>query len=239
MPNWCFNYLDISGGDVSAVKSQLNTPFEVEHDNWNSETQQMEKKMFKYSNPVFAFWNIVKPTDLEAYHGPQPQVDLSKPITFNSDHWYDFNVREWGTKWDVAISDDSKWPDTELTDEGEGFLSYRFNTAWSPPAEAIAKLSSQYPNLTFILTYEEETGWGGVTVFVNGEGTETESYENKCRDCEAINCMEYCDNDCGEICNECNWLGEADLELVAECDTHKVFLDEEHVPEYRKDQINV
>jgi len=50
--------------------------------------------------------------------------------------------------------------------------------------------------------------------------------------------MEYCENDCGEICSECNYLGEADLECVAECDTHKVYLDDEHVPEYRKVEIN-
>jgi hypothetical protein len=45
--------------------------------------------------------------------------------------------------------------------------------------------------------------------------------------------MEYCDNDCGEICGNCHWLGEADLEAVAECEDHKVYL-ETKVPEYRK-----
>jgi hypothetical protein len=65
MPNWCYNHLDITGGDVSAIKAQLNTAFEVEHDSYNMETRQMERKLFKYSNPVFAFWNIIKPTDLE------------------------------------------------------------------------------------------------------------------------------------------------------------------------------
>lgn len=237
MPNWCFNYLDISGGDVSTIKSQLNTPFEVEHDNYNSETQQMEKKLFKYSNPVFAFWNIIKPTNLEAYHGPQPQVDLSKPITFDSDHWYDWNVRNWGTKWDVAVAPDDKYPDTELTDESEDFISYRFNTAWSPPTEAIVKLSEQYPDLVFTLSFEEETGWGGEVVIVNGEPTETESYDNKCRDCDSLNTLQYCDNDCGEICDSCHYLGEADLEAVADCDEHKIYLDSEHVPDYRMEQV--
>jgi hypothetical protein len=117
-------------------------------------------------------------------------------------------------------------------------LGYRFNTAWSPPAEAIAKLSQQYPELVFTLSFEEETGWGGEIVFKNGEGTETESYDNKCRDCDSLNTLEYCENDCGEICSDCNYMGEADLDIVADCDIHKVYLDEEHVPDYRMDQIN-
>ncbi len=101
----------------------------------------------------------------------------------------------------------------------------------------IGELSTQYPNLTFTLSYEEETGWGGEVLFVNGNGAEIESYESKCRDCDEIDTLEYCDNDCGQICNACHYLGEADLECVAECDIHKVFLDNEHVPDYRKAEI--
>jgi hypothetical protein len=239
MPNWCFNYLDISGGDVSTLKSQLNAPFEVMHDNWNKETGQMEKKLFKYSNPVFAFWNIIKPTNLEAYNGPQPETDLSKAIAFDSDHWYDWNVRNWGTKWDVAVHQDEEYPETELTSESETSLGYRFNTAWSPPTEAIVALSKQYPNLEFTLSFEEETGWGGEVVVVNGEPMETESYDNKCRDCDSLNTLQYCDNDCGEICDSCHYLGEADLDCVAECDEHKVYLTEEYIPNYRMDQVDV
>ena len=206
MPNWCFNYLDISGGDVSTLKSQLNAPFEVMHDSWNKETGQMEKKLFKYSNPVFAFWNIIKPTNLEAYNGPQPETDLSKAIAFDSDHWYDWNVRNWGTKWDVAVGDDNKYPETELTDEGETFLGYRFNTAWSPPSEAIAKLSEQYPDLVFTLSFEEETGWGGEIIFEGGNGIETEAYGWKCRDCDHTEeDTPYCEECEFDTCPECGY----------------------------------
>lgn len=88
MPNWCYNYLSIEGSekDISAIKAQLNTPFETVHDNWDRETGKMQKKTYKYSNPIFAFWNIIRPTNLEAYHGPQPEIDIKKPITFESDH---------------------------------------------------------------------------------------------------------------------------------------------------------
>ena len=222
MPNWCYNSLTIEGNaeDISAVKSQLNTPFQREHDQWNMETKQMEKRTVLYPNPVFSFWNIIKPTNLEAYNGPQPQVDLSKAITFESDHWYDWNVRNWGTKWDVAIHHEEQYPETELIEDWSDRLIYSFNTAWSPPVSAIEELSKQYPNLTFTLSYEEETGWGGEVELTNGEGKVIEEYENKCRDCDSLNTMEYCENDCGEICSECNYLGEADMECVAECEVH-------------------
>jgi hypothetical protein len=237
MPNWCFNSLSIEGSaeDISDIKAQLNKPFQRQHDQWNMETQQMELLDTNYSNPVFAFWNIIAPTNIEAYN---KQSDHSAPLAeqmlFKGDNWYDFNVRNWGTKWDVAVTDDDKYPDTELMEETETSLAYRFNTAWSPPLPAIEALSTQYPNLEFNLSYEEETGWGGEVEFKNGFITTVEEYDNKCRDCESTNTLDFCENDCGEICSDCNWLGEADLECVADCDTHKVYLDDEHVPEYRK-----
>jgi len=197
MPNWVYNYLEVAGSeeDISNLKKQLNQPFSREHDQWNAETGQMEKNIQEYNNPVFAFWNIIKPTNLEAYFGEQPKHEPNTPITFDSDHWYDWNVRNWGTKWDVSVHDDDKYPETELYEDTGDSLCYKFNTAWSPPVPVIGELSTQYPNLTFTLS------------------------------------------DCGQICNACHYLGEADLECVAECDIHKVFLDNEHVPDYRKAEI--
>ena len=236
MPNWCYNLLTIDGpaDDITSVKSQLNKPFTREHENYNPKTGKMETKTYNYSNPVFAFWNIIAPTNLQAYN---QQDDFSKPIEerlkFIGDNWYDWNVRNWGTKWDVAIHNDDKYPDTELTTETKDTLIYRFNTAWSPPAEAITKLSEQYPECEITLSFEEEQGWGGEIIFANGQGTEIESYQNKCRDCNAIDTLDYCENGCGEICSSCYYLGEAELDCVAECSIHMQYLDDNHVPEYR------
>ncbi len=74
---------------------------------------------------------------------------------------------------------------------------------------------------------------GDFTPDVATEAIAKDLYDNMCRDCDATNQMEYCENDCGEICGNCNWLGEADLEAVKECQTHNVYL-ETKVPEYRK-----
>jgi len=44
MPNWCYNSLSIEGSkeEISAIKTQLNQPFQRQHDQWNMETHQME-----------------------------------------------------------------------------------------------------------------------------------------------------------------------------------------------------
>ena len=255
MPNWVSNGLTIEGNPEQVTKliEQMNKPFVRVHDNYNMETKQMEKKQTTYPNPVFAFWNIISPTaDIMAeYEEQSPKTKASldnmdewrkeiEETGRTSNDWYNWNIRNWGTKWDVAVSADNEYPDTylETSPNGENLVAYyNLHTAWSPPMPAIAKLSEQYPSLLFTLSYEEEQGWGGECEFLRGEMISISEYDNKCRDCDEENTMEYCDNDCGEICNSCHYLGEADLDLVAECDTHKVFLDDEHVPEYRRETV--
>jgi hypothetical protein len=226
MPNWCYNYLTIEGNeqDIAKVKEQLNKPFTRMHDQFNMETKQMELTETSYSNPIFAFHNIYNHTqagisDEDYMKQPDHTLPLSEVLTFSGNHWYDFNVREWGTKWDVAVRDGEDYPETELNpDEDSSIsLSYKFNTAWSPPIPAIEKLSAQYPELEFNLSYEEETGWGGETFFCNGDGTELESYGWKCRECDSTEDeTPYCE-ECGfDTCPSCGY-NESD----ETCEAHK------------------
>jgi hypothetical protein len=228
MPNWCYNSLTIEGSEelIADVKRILNRPFKQTHDSWNASSGKMELSDTIYSNPVFAFHNIYNHiqdgvSDEEYLKQSDFAKSTAEVLSFSGNNWYDWNVRNWGTKWDVAVRDNEEYPETELTDESETLLIYRFNTAWSPPTEAITKLSLQYPDLDFELSFEEETGWGGLLQFEAGNINEIESYDNKCRDCDSINTMSYCENDCGEICSECNYLGEADMECVEECEVHR------------------
>ena len=194
--------------ELQLLVEQMNKPFSVHHDSYNRETGQMEKKETHYSNPVFAFWNIVKPTDLEAYYGEQThKTDLDNFVqsfnnaVANDNSWYYWNLRNWGTKWDVAVHDGEQWSDTRLewTDAGEAM--YHFNTAWSPAIEAITKLSSQYPTLQFDLEYEEEQGWGGSMLIVDGEVIEESSYDipQSHADYAKLDRIEQCPCDSGDI----------------------------------------
>ena len=228
MPNWVYNQLTIEGSpeSVTKLKNQVSAPFTREHDQWNMETQQMESKEYTYDNPIFAFWNIVRPTDLSIYAlQKDPNEDPKK--WFSGNNWYDWNVRNWGTKWDVSVSNDDKYPDTELIDEepnGDNLvLVYKFNTAWSPAFPAFEKLSAQYPDLLLTLSYEEETGWGGEAEFVRGEMISDADYNWKCRECDYEETDEppYCDICEYDMCPDCGY-GEPMEEDREKCEEHRV-----------------
>ncbi len=257
MPNWVYNGLTIEGNPdlVKNLVEQMNKPFVMLHDSWNKTTGNMEVSQTTYPNPVFAFYNIFNHrqdniTDLEYVAQPtrsELPVDNSNwwtdtmKLAETDKSWYNWNIRNWGTKWDVAVRDGDEYPDTYVegpTENGENLVVYyNFNTAWSPPVPALEKLSAQYPSLLFTLSYEEETGWGGEMELLRGEVISISEYQSKCRDCDAVDTLEYCENDCGEICSSCNYMGEADLEIAKECQTHKIYLDDEHVPDYRKAEV--
>ena len=241
MPNWVYNGLTIEGNpdQVKALIKQMNKPFVQSIEPLGDLSFGIKQR--KYVNPIFAFHNIYSYIDHgvteEEYHSQPPSNKTDANwFKFDTNDWYNFNVREWGTKWDVAVAEDDKYSNTNMeeAENGENYVvHYNFETAWSRPLGALEKLSAQYPTLLFTLSYEEETGWGGELEILRGEVISESEYDNMCRDCDATDQMEYCEEDCGEICGNCNWLGEADLESVAKCQTHKIYL-ETKVPEYRK-----
>ena len=191
MPNWCFNSVVISGDKVSLdkLREQLNQPYTKHFPDlkWNAETNTYDKlaDTQTYSNPVFSFWNVIRPTDLEAYYGEEtveePKLD-NFVETFNNaiakgESWYYWNLRNWGTKWDVGVQDGTEYPSTtlEITDDGD--LMYHFETAWSPVFEVFTTLAKMYPELTFDYEYEEEQGWGGSMMWEGGEVTNSTEYD--------------------------------------------------------------
>ena len=240
MPNWCYNTLTIQGpkSEIDFIKDKLNEPFTVWHDSWNSETGKMEVSESTYSAPVFAFWNIHSPLQdgitMEEYVQQPSRLGLStdSPDWFAKEvehaktqkDWYNWNTSNWGTKWDVAVTDNDKYHDTELLEyESKGddnWLVYKYNTAWSPAVTVLTKLSNLVPNSLLTLEFEEETGWGGEYEIVRGEVKELVEYDNLCRECDEINCVEFCDNGCGEICSKCGYTSFRDEEAMANCDDH-------------------
>jgi len=202
MPNWVFNSLIVSGeeSELNKMVAQLNQPFEKHfpESKFNQEIKEWEHfpAVQVYDNPVFAFWNIVKPTDLDAYY----ERDVLKGnvnIKINEDgkmdndsfmqefvrsmrddqDWYHWNCRNWGTKWDVAVVNGDEYPNTTKTITDEGDVMYHFQTAWSPVGEVLLKLSEMYPNLNFDYEYEEEQGWGGTCTFLGGEEIESDQWD--------------------------------------------------------------
>lgn len=233
MPNWVYNGLTVEGNpdEVNKLIGQMNASFEVPVQTMGMgdiSTSGFPTKVeqVKYTNPVFAFWNIIKPTDMDAYVLQPSFMNGKGEPKENKDSWYNWNNRNWGVKWDVAVADENEYSDTYMegpTENGENLVVYyNFNTPWGIPIQALETLSSQFPSLLFTLSYEEETGWGGEDEFMNGKHVEGASWNWACSDCDEKYIGDpddlWCD-DCESIaCPKCFYTGNNDED---NCDKHR------------------
>jgi hypothetical protein len=141
MPNWCENNLEITG-DIKEIKKF--------------------KKQAKAKETDLSFKNFIPmPKKLENTQSPadKPNKELIKK--YGADNWYDWNIKNWGTKWDT---------EAELTDSGADFLWYYFDTAWSPPTEWLKQTCKLFKKLSFELKYDEPgMGFCGTVRAENGK----------------------------------------------------------------------
>lgn len=189
MPNWVYNGMSITGDEakVQEVKNRLAEPYEGIHivyvgKECMSKTVTVERDL--------SFWNMIRPEgeDLEKY-----RASLLDGPSF----WYDWNCANWGTKWEPN--------EVGFEERAKDRIVYRFETAWSPPIQALTALSVSYPDVRIELEFEEEQGWGGTTVFSGGESLETEwydipnshaEYEDRDKECECYGHGEKVFDDC-------------------------------------------
>jgi hypothetical protein len=92
---------------------------------------------------------------LEAVANFEKNEDMVAKHGYSS--WYDFNIANWGTKWDVSADN------VEIADANT--LTAGFDSAWAPPTNAYERLV----DLGFEVTaYYYEPGMGFVGKFDNG-----------------------------------------------------------------------
>jgi hypothetical protein len=163
MPNWVYNNITVSGTkeDLIAFRDKASklSPNGIAEDG---------SLTYKESDAqAISFWNFIEPTNKTAYyeaaHGTKPEgyeawtpeEKMTYDLSFKTDGWYDWNVREWGTKWDACDADLD-----DNTDDKNPNLYYAFNTAWSIPEPIYKAITEQHPELSFQFYAEEEQGWG-------------------------------------------------------------------------------
>ena len=80
---------------------------------------------------------------------------------FGSDNWYDWRVKNTGTKWGA-------YSGTNGDDDGNFFF---FQTAWAHPEKLMVALSKKYPEAIFLCTFaDEDTGSNcGAIAYCNGD----------------------------------------------------------------------
>lgn len=91
----------------------------------------------------------------------------------NSSHpdwWYNWNVANWGTKWNASGPHLERVKNTNIT--------YHFDTAWAPPTEIVAALAEQYPTLSFEFSCcEAGMGFAGRLIYTGGKLLSDETYD--------------------------------------------------------------
>ena len=148
MPNICKNELTVWSRDEDQVRSFI--------------------KFVESDDSIFDFNKIIPspdwdntpdendelPTDVEEIRNKSGKLVMS----FNrfptsgktDDRWYKWNCDNWGTKWN-AMNEDMQF-DEKYGDE----VSYKFDTAWSPPAPILKKLKFKFPELNILWFYRIE-----------------------------------------------------------------------------------
>ncbi len=133
MPNWCSNKIRVSG-PADAIN---------EFSEWLDDGK--------------AFLSKINPTPkrlVETVSGfmgdPEEQKKLEEQSAanvkeFGYANWYDWNIANWGTKWDVEAD----------VQQNDGEIGLTFDSAWSPPQRAIALLAEKFNDLSFYHAYVE------------------------------------------------------------------------------------
>lgn len=114
--------------------------------------------------------------DERGYYIAQPFNFLRPRPADQEENWYEWNVNNWGTKWDASVGD---W---ERQDDNNIHLI--FDSAWSPPVTLYEYLTEQGWDIE---AYYNEPGMCFVGKYTSVDGDEY--YEYDIEDINTINCI--------------------------------------------------
>lgn len=203
MPNWCSNVLEVSG-TAEDLKEFTDTARSVEH--CEAHMDQLTQEIIPARTDHYEIrFNKLRPMpdeirgivsgghtlpDGKYVHNWResadgtctevPAEEIARLVRrFGASNWYDWQVGNWGVKWDVVHADSGRSDDGPV--EGETQASYTFETAWSPPETLFHYVAEKFPKLTFTLTYYEEgMGFGGMLTWHRGKLVGHEETEEGC-----------------------------------------------------------
>lgn len=133
MPNWCNNSITIRHSDPAMIQRVINS-------------KGLLMEFFPTPQDLLDTVAGFPGEDKREAHEAQMKRNLEK---YGYKDWYDWNVANWGTKWDVDLED------PELLDPNT--VSAWFDSAWAPPVNAYEKLIELG---FYIKAYYNECGMG-------------------------------------------------------------------------------
>lgn len=179
MPNWCYNSVIVSA-DTEAELEEFIKFAKQTHNAHGFKPFTDERE--EYPDQQGVFWNFITPPEeiREEYFGHQPRYSDSLPVGDPdwwkqveerrkvSNHWYDWNITNWGTKWDIIFDE---YSENHIDEDkyGKYYFNWYFETAWSPAVPVYLAMSERFPNLTFDFEITEEANfYVGKLILKNG-----------------------------------------------------------------------
>lgn len=147
MPNWTFNTLSVSGNKEILADFVSKTILPAREEDYDTRG----RFTFNILHPI--------PKALEGETSPLPRLEnetdeefqtrmKSNLLLYGAKDWYDWNIANWGTKWNACHS--------QIEEVEDEYLNVRFDTAWSPPLDWFYKIVPMYPELDFDLIFDME-----------------------------------------------------------------------------------
>ena len=133
MPNWCNNNIEITG------------PAKTINAIWTAATAEGVAEGGGLLDAMVPMPKQLKQTVKGS--GDELQTEVHDGFT----NWYDWSVERWGTKWDV----DTEGLDYADNGDGTASIGGYFDSAWSPPVQAMATYGEQNPDVSITLDYHE------------------------------------------------------------------------------------
>lgn len=165
MPNWCYNKLKITADTEEALKQlkEFKERAKQQSDKDNKSDLLMDNFVTCPVELKETVSGFLKGDEQKALEAKQK----SNEEKYGFPTWYEWSIANWGTRWDVSAT----LEEDAISEKNDyGFLSYVFDSAWSPPTIWLEKVSKMYPELYFVLRYEEEDmGFFGRAKAKNGE----------------------------------------------------------------------
>jgi len=154
MPNWCNNSITISGSTET-----LETLWE--------EANKEDSGLLQAMVPM--------PKALHDTTSPcEPDEALQEK--YGASNWYDWAVRNWGTKWDVSL----EGLDFHNNHDGTSTIEGWFDSAWGPPIEAYNTFLDDMDGCSIEATYEEG-GMDFAGIYEDGEDSYLEDISDFAR----------------------------------------------------------
>jgi hypothetical protein len=150
MPNWCYNGVTLKHKDPAMIDRAQHSKGLL--------TEFLPTPQPLLDTMSGSYGDDEKQRALEA----QQAENIRQ---FGAKDWYDWNIQNWGTKWDFELDNVKR--------EDENTLTASFDSAWSPPIEAYQKLEelgfeieAKYyePGMAFCGTYDTEYGENSIEI---------------------------------------------------------------------------